>query len=68
MRSKQIHTAIAQGNNRFEICRKVGKGVRLTHKSGTRLQDSITDMLGRLASEPALPQSSPRAAIDGPVA
>lgn len=53
MRSEQIHTAIAKGNNRFEICQKVGKGVRITHKSGTRLQDSITQMLGRLGSEPA---------------
>ena len=57
MRSERIHTAIAQGKNRLEICQKVGKGVRITHKSGTRLQDSITQMLGRLGSEPVSPRA-----------
>lgn len=65
MRSEQIHTAMAQGNNRFEICQKVGKGVRITHKNGTRLQDSITQMLSRLGSEPASPRThSPLAMVD----
>lgn len=68
MRSELIQTAMAQGNNRFEICQKVGKGVRITHKSGTRLQDSILQMLGRLGSEPAVPRHQPRAATtDEPI-
>ena len=64
MRSEQIHAAIAQGNNSFEICQKVGKGVRITHKSGMRLQDSITQMLARLGSEPASPRAQPALVLD----
>ena len=62
MRSKQVHIAVAQGNNRFEICRKVGKGVRITHKSGTRLEDSINQVLGMLGSEPVVPLTTVRIA------
>lgn len=53
VRSKQVHTAIAQRNNRFEICQMVSKGVRKLHKDGTRMADSITDVLGMLSAEPA---------------
>lgn len=52
MRSKQLHTAIAQGSNRFEICQMVSKGVRKLHKDGTRMADSITNVLGMLSAEP----------------
>ncbi len=51
MRSKQIHTAIAQGNNRFEICQMVSKAVRLFHKNGRRLEDSITEVMGMLSAD-----------------
>lgn len=68
MRSKQIHIAMAQGNNRFEICQKVGKGVRAVHRSGTRLQDSIAQMLEQLGSEPVRTQSPTRLASGRPSA
>lgn len=58
MRSKQISTAIAQGHNRFEICQKVGKAVRITHRDGTRLQDSINRVLEQLSAETVIPQWS----------
>lgn len=48
MRSAQIHVAIAQGNNRFEICHMASKGVRILHKQGTRTEDSINTALGML--------------------
>ena len=45
MRSDQIHRALAQGINRYEVCQLVAKGVRATHKSGGRFEDSINDVL-----------------------
>ena len=53
MRSTQIHQAITQGNSRFEICQLVAKGVRITHKGGTRMEDSIGMVLGTLGTHPA---------------
>ena len=45
MRSDQVHRALARGMNRFEVCRLVSKGVRVTHKSGSRFEDSINNVL-----------------------
>ncbi len=45
MRSDQIHRALAQGINRFEVCQLVSKGVKATHKTGGRFEDSINDVL-----------------------
>jgi hypothetical protein len=48
MRTDQVHVAIAQGNNRFEICHLTSKGVHITHQSGERMEDSINRVLGML--------------------
>ena len=45
MRSKQIHRALTQGLNRFEVCRLVSKGVKAVHMTGSRFEDSINDVL-----------------------
>ncbi len=45
MRSDQIHRAMSQGMNRFEVCQIVSKGVRAIHKTGARFEDSINDVL-----------------------
>jgi hypothetical protein len=45
MRSDLIHSALAKGMNRFEVCQLVSKGVRATHKTGSRFEDSINDVL-----------------------
>ena len=66
MRSKQIHQALAQGMNRFEVCQLVSKGVRVTHKTGARFEDSINDVLQYMGTHetskeslhPATPQVS----------
>ena len=50
MRSNQIHKALAQGINRFEVCQLVSKGVRITHKTGSRFEDSINDVLQYLGT------------------
>jgi uncharacterized protein YoaH (UPF0181 family) len=57
MRSDQIHRALAQGMNRFEVCRLVAKGVRVTHKTGSRFEDTINDALEYLGSHPSTQQS-----------
>ena len=66
MRSNQIHRALAQGMNRFEVCLLVSKGVKATHKTGGRFEDSINDVLQFLGTHdtkrellhPASPQVS----------
>jgi hypothetical protein len=55
MRSEQIHRALAQGHSRFQICQLVSKGIKVTHKSGTRFEDSIGSMLSTLGSPRDLP-------------
>jgi uncharacterized protein YoaH (UPF0181 family) len=50
MRSDQIHRALAQGMNRFEVCQLVAKGVKATHKTGGRFEDSINDVLKYLGA------------------
>jgi hypothetical protein len=50
MRSEQIHLALAQGMNRFELCQLVAKGVKATHKTGGRFEDSINDVLQYLGT------------------
>lgn len=66
MRSNQIHRALAQGMNRFEVCQLAAKGVKATHKTGSRFEDSINDVLQFLGTHdkpkegihPAIPQVS----------
>ena len=50
MRSDQIHRALAQGINRFEVCQLVAKGVRASHKTGGRFEDSINSVLQYIGS------------------
>jgi uncharacterized protein YoaH (UPF0181 family) len=50
MRSEKIHRALAQGMNRFEVCQLVSKGVKATHKTGGRFEDSINDVLQYLGT------------------
>ncbi len=64
MRSAQVHKAITQGNTRFEICQLVSKGVRITHKGGTRMEDSIGTVLGSLGSYPAASRRPPLSASE----
>jgi uncharacterized protein YoaH (UPF0181 family) len=66
MRSDKIHRALAQGMNRFEVCQLVAKGVKATHKTGSRFEDSINDVLQYMSTHerskesihPAAPQVS----------
>lgn len=53
MRSDQIHRALAQGINRFEVCQLVSKGVRASHKTGSRFEDTINDTLEYLGNHKA---------------
>lgn len=55
MRSDQIHRALANGINRFEICQLAAKGVRASHKTGSRFEDSINDMLDHIGSDKTHP-------------
>jgi hypothetical protein len=50
MRSDKIHRVLAQGLNRFEVCQLVSKGVKATHKTGSRFEDSINDVLQYLGA------------------
>ena len=57
MRSDQIHRALAQGMNRFEVCQLVSKGVKATHKTGGRFEDTINDTLEYLGNHEQTKQS-----------
>ena len=65
MRSTQIHSALVHGINRFEVCQLVSKGVRATHRTGSRFEDSINDVLQYLGNHdtpagglhPAVPEA-----------
>jgi hypothetical protein len=59
MRTDQIHVAIAQGNNRFEICHLTSKGVHIMHKRGERMEDSINHVLGMLRRATPAPAVEP---------
>ncbi len=61
MRSEQIYRALAQGHNRFQICQLVSKGVRVSHKTGTRFEDSISDVLDLLTPRYNMPAKLPPA-------
>ena len=50
MRSDKVHRALAHGINRFEVCQLVSKGVRAAHKTGSRFEDSINDILEHLST------------------
>jgi uncharacterized protein YoaH (UPF0181 family) len=50
MRSDKIHRALEHGMNRFEVCQLVAKGVKATHKTGGRFEDSINDVLQYLGT------------------
>jgi hypothetical protein len=50
MRSDKIHRALDHGMNRFEVCQLVAKGVKATHKTGGRFEDSINDVLDYLGT------------------
>ncbi len=43
--SPQIYKAMARGDGRFEICRRIAQGVSNTHLKGERLSDSIAKVL-----------------------
>lgn len=41
MLSDQIYRALAQGHNRFQLCRMTARGVKVLHKPGSRFEDTI---------------------------
>jgi hypothetical protein len=57
MRSDLIHSALAKGMNRFEVCQLVSKGVRVTHRTGGRFEDSINDVLQYMGTHKASKES-----------
>ena len=50
MRSHKIHRALAHGMSRYEVCQLVSKGVRATHKTGSRFEDTINSTLDHLGT------------------
>jgi hypothetical protein len=49
MRSNSIIKTLDTGQNRFELCHQVFKAIRMLHFPGSRVQDTVTDALQRLA-------------------
>jgi hypothetical protein len=59
MRSDKIHLALSHGNNRFEICNMVAKGIRATHAVGQRTEESIDRVLGLIGPKMIGPRLVP---------
>lgn len=51
MRSDKVHRAMARNLNRFEVCQLVSKGVRATHKLGSRFEDTINSALDHVGHD-----------------
>ena len=65
MRSDQIHRALSRNINRFEVCQLVSKGVRATHKVGSRFEDTINDALDYLGKQEPRPEPLPSGKAKG---
>jgi hypothetical protein len=48
MRTEEVHLAMCQSSNRYEVCHLASKGVQAVHKRGERIQDSINEVMGML--------------------
>lgn len=59
MLSEQIHRAMAQGYNRFEVCRMTARGVKVMHKPGERFEATIGLALTGLGDERSTVGASP---------
>ncbi|HEV2577198.1 MAG TPA: hypothetical protein VGU25_08305 [Acidobacteriaceae bacterium] len=59
MRSEKIHLALSHGNNRFEICNMVAKGIRSTHAAGQRTEESIDRVLSLIGPKMIGPRLVP---------
>ncbi|MDR3741670.1 MAG: DNA-directed RNA polymerase subunit omega [Terracidiphilus sp.] len=71
MRSDQIHRALAQGINRYEICQLTAKGVKATHITGARFEDTINqtlEYLGQHRPDPDRLHAVPKPELDVPFA
>ena len=51
MRSEQVHKILLRDNNRFGICRTASEHLRLLHRPGTRVGDSIGQVLSSMATQ-----------------
>lgn len=60
MLSNQIHRALAQGYNRFEVCRITAKGVRVMHKPGARFEETIGMALTEMGEVRNAPKAGSR--------
>jgi hypothetical protein len=59
VRSDKIHLALLNGNNKFEICNMVAKGIRATHAAGMRTEESIDRVLGLIGPKMIGPRLLP---------
>ena len=59
MRSERIYLALSYGNTRFEICNMIAKGMRATHASGQRTEESIDRVLGLIGPKMIGPRLRP---------
>ena len=66
MRSGQVYVAVARDSNRFQLCRMVSRGVRVTHQDGTRIEDSIGSILETIGAHTCEEPGSFNTALPGP--
>lgn len=59
MRSDKIHLALSYGNTRYEICNMIAKGMRATHATGQRTEESIDRVLDLIGPKMIGPRKIP---------
>lgn len=59
MRTSQVHRAMAQDSNRFQLCRVVARGTRVSHREGDPVQKSIGNILEKLGALPIKNATTP---------
>jgi hypothetical protein len=53
MRSDLVYDALRTVNNRYVLCQLASKATRRFHRPATRVQETMNEVLGRLADAPA---------------
>ncbi len=53
MRSDLVYDALRTVNNRYVLCQLASKATRKFHRPASRVQETMNEVLGRLADAPA---------------
>jgi len=59
MRSDRVFGAVSNMRNRYMLCQLASKATRKFHRPNTRIQETMNEVLDRIAASEAVPGSFP---------